>query len=239
MAELNFANRRLVHCSTTLRTGDRFIFALARAAPAVAALTTGDWDDTGYEASVVLALLEATVSGEDLTLDPVTPVSGSLVVASNLTISKVSRPSATAIRLFRTNASTGLSTYFDDEGSPVYPNAKLFIVIDDVARTQVPFSIGSTGFGFNNWAIDDSGQQTLLGGISTGDRFVLAIAEPPPLDAAASFPGVGGSLAVAVTKIAARVLLVLRSSPARVAVLPRLPHWSERDYSLLPGLSRA
>ena len=201
-----------------LATGDRFIFALARTAPHPPALTTGDWDGTGYQPPVVLALLEAAVSGEDLTVDPVTPVSGSLVVASNLTISKVSRPSATAVRLFRTNDSGGLSVYFDNEGSPVYPDAKLSIVIDDADRSQVPFTIGSTGFGFNNWTLDNAGQQALLGGISTGDRFVLAIAEPTPPPStshaiAANFPGAAGTLAVAVTKVAARVLPAAATFP--------------------------
>ena len=54
-----------------------------------------------------------------------------------------------------------LDFYFDDAGSPMYPDAKAFIVIDDTARTQIPFSIAATAGGFNNWQID-AAQQALI-----------------------------------------------------------------------------
>ena len=139
-------------------------------------LATSDWDDTGYQAPIVLALLPATISGADITVDPVTAIDGDLVVASDLTIDGVERIGI-GIRLRRTGTAR-LDFYFDDAGSPLYPDAKAFIVIDDTARTQIPFSIAATAGGFNNWQIDDAAQQALITAIATGDRFVLAIAEP-------------------------------------------------------------
>ena len=140
-------------------------------------LATSDWDSTGYQAPIVLALLPATISGSaDITVDPVTAIDGDLVVASDLTIDGVERIGI-GIRLRRTGTAR-LDFYFDDAGSPMYPDAKAFIVIDDTARTQIPFTIAATAGGFNNWQIDDAAQQALITAIATGDRFVLAIAEP-------------------------------------------------------------
>ena len=66
----------------------------------------------------------------------------------------------------------------DNAGSPQFPNAKAFIVIDDVGRTQIPFSIDQTGTSGTNWRLDDNNDRTLFNAIATGDRFLLAIAEP-------------------------------------------------------------
>ena len=145
---------------------------------ATSTLTTSDWNSAGYQAPIVLALLPATISGADITVDPVTAIAGDLFVASDLTIDGVERYAAQdSIRLRKTG--DGLfSTYFDNEGSPLYPDAKAFIVIDDQARTHVPFTIGSTGGGFNNWNYDTASQESLVEAIATGDRFLLAIAEP-------------------------------------------------------------
>ena len=83
-------------------------------------LATSDWDSTGYEAPIVLALLPATISGSvDITVDPVTAIDGDLVVASDLTIDGVERI-AIGIRLRRTGAAR-LDFYFDDAGSPHLP----------------------------------------------------------------------------------------------------------------------
>ena len=141
-------------------------------------LATSDWNGADYQTPIVLALLPATISGADITVDPVTAIAGDLVVASDLTISGVERYAAQdSIRLRKTG--DGLfSSYFDNEASPLYPDAKLFIVIDNQARTHIPFTIGSTGGGFNNWNYDTASQESLIEAIATGDRFLLAIAEP-------------------------------------------------------------
>ena len=146
--------------------------------PPTLGLATSDWNSAGYQAPIVLALLPATISGADITVDPVTAIAGDLFVASDLTIDGVERYAAQdSIRLRKTG--DGLfSTYFDNEASPLYPDAKAFIVIDNQARTHIPFTIGSTGGGFNNWNYDTASQESLIEAIATGDRFLLAIAEP-------------------------------------------------------------
>ena len=142
-------------------------------------IETSDWDDTGYGSPIVLALLEAAVSGADITADPVTAVDGDLVVATDLTISGVERTSGfTALRLRRTG-SGALDSYFDNEGTPTYSGAKLFIVIEDGKDTvQISFTVDAAGTSFSNWYIDDTDQQADWDAIATYDRFVLAIAEP-------------------------------------------------------------
>ena len=137
-----------------------------------------NWNGARYLSPIVLARLTATISGADITVDPVTALEGSLVVASDLTIDGVERHvNGTQIRL-RKNGNADFSTYFDDEGTPTYPTAKLFIVLNDQSFTHIPCTIANTGGGFNNWSLDDSGQNSLINAIATGDEFLLAIAEP-------------------------------------------------------------
>ena len=141
-------------------------------------LATSDWNSAGYQAPIVLALLPATISGSDITVDPVTAIAGNLFVATGMTIDGVeSYPDQDSIRLRRTGDGR-FDSYFDNEASPLYPDAKLFIVIDNLARTHIPFTIGATGGGFNNWNYDTASQESLIEDIATGDRFLLAIAEP-------------------------------------------------------------
>ena len=146
--------------------------------PPTLGLATSDWNGADYQAPIVLALLPATISGADITVDPVTAIAGDLFVASDLTISGVERYAAQDSIRLRKMGDGLFSTYFDNEGSPLYPDAKAFIVIDNQARTHVPFTIGSTGGGFNNWNYDTASQESLIEAIATGDRFLLAIAEP-------------------------------------------------------------
>ena len=147
-------------------------------------IQTSDLDQRGLEAPLVLAVLEANVTGVDITDDPVAAVMGELVVADEdapdgqLVIAQVERRnSGEGIRLRRTATSVNFSTYFDDEGSPVYPNAKLFLQVA-AAGPRIPYTIGATGGGFNNWTIDDGDQAAAVNGIVTGDHFLLAIATP-------------------------------------------------------------
>ena len=163
-------------------------------------LSTANWDGSLYEPPIVLALLTAQVANSDITVDPIIAMgTDDLVVAADLTISQVERHSAgRVIRLRRTGAS--FSTYFDNEGSPLYPDAELFIVVEDASGNpvQIPFTIGPTGGGFNNWSINSISQATFIEAIATGDKFVLAIAEPRNWNlegaASAATPDVAGAL---------------------------------------------
>ena len=152
-------------------------------------IQTSDFDQRGLEAPLVLAVLEADVSplnseDDDLTADPATVVMGELVVADatapngRLVIAQVERHNdGAAIRLRRTADDAHFSVYFDNEGSPVYPTAKLFVQIA-AEGPRIAYSIGRTGGGYNNWTLDEAAQAAAVDGIGTGDRFLLAIAVP-------------------------------------------------------------
>ena len=148
------------------------------------ALSIADWDGSAYQAPIVLALIPVVISNPDITTQNFTPIgTADIVVASDLSIGQVERhpTEQNLLRLRKTSGSTAdFSVYFDNEGTPLYPNAELFLVIRNASNTPitVPFTIGNTGGGFNNWTIDNTGQTSLVTGLETGDRFVMAIAEP-------------------------------------------------------------
>ena len=166
-------------------------------------LSTANWDGSLYEPPIVLALLTAQVATPDITVDPIIAMgTDDLVVAADLTISQVERHAAgRTIRLRRTTTVDALfSSYFDNEGSPLYPDAELFIVVKDTSGNpvQIPFTISNTGGGFNNWSINVDSQASFIEAIATGDKFVLAIAEPLNWNlegaASAATPDVAGAL---------------------------------------------
>ena len=159
------------------------------------------WNGTRYLSPIVLARLTATISGADITVDPVTPLEGELVVASDLTIDGVERHNGGVTIRLRKTGSGGFSTYFDNEGSPQYPTAKLFIVLNDENFTHIPCTIGSTGGSFNNWSLDDGSQNSLINAIATGDEFLLAIAEPDLIPVAPALSDQTGIQNTAITPL--------------------------------------
>ena len=146
----------------------------------VAGLSIGDWDGSGYGTPIVLALVPVTIALPDITSQDFTPIgTADIVVASDMSIGQVERHTSPTLRLRRTTSSTALfSKYFGSSG--IYEQAELFLVIRNAANVSVtvPFTISNTGGGFSNWQIDANSQASLLTGLRTGDRFVLAIAEP-------------------------------------------------------------
>ena len=142
-------------------------------------LTLADWTQPADTENIVLALIQAPAIitepdfgdfpvGSPLILD------GEVVVASDLTLVMAERHSS-GIRLRKTGAA-GFSTYFDNEGNPQYPAAKLYIQTS--ASEVIPLEIAATGGGFNNWTYEDDADRTNIEGISAGDRFILAITTP-------------------------------------------------------------
>ena len=140
---------------------------------------------SGYR-PIVLAFLEADVSGVDITAEPAVTVGtgNDLIVASNLVISQVERHVAGAQIRLRHSGDGAFSTYFDNEGSPLYPDARLQIQLSD--RSIIDGSISNTGGGFNNWSVANSAQRSKLNAITTGERFVLAILKKVTIEASAS-----------------------------------------------------
>ena len=145
------------------------------------ALTTADWAVTGYQDPLVLAVVTAAVSGFDLTVQPmVAHTGGDLVVASDLTLTQIEwRATPRHVRL-RRSGSGNFDTYFDDAGTPLYPDAKMWLVLEDAGGDPVtiPCTIANTASGFNNWIPDDSAQDALLDAVATNDDILIAIANP-------------------------------------------------------------
>ena len=149
-------------------------------------IVTADWNSTGYETPIVLAVLQATVTNNFLTVVDVTPNEGELDVASDLTFGRVERH-AGGPRLYRDTGSTARGdAYFDTTGDPTYPDALFFIqtTADGVAR----YNIAASGQNVN-LTLESGENASVLANIITGDYFLLAIAElspvvvpPPPSD---------------------------------------------------------
>ena len=139
----------------------------------------------GYS-PIVLAFLEADVSGVDITAEPTATIGtdNDLIVASNLVISQVERHVAGAQIRLRRSGDGEFSTYFDNEGSPLYPDARLQIQLSDLSI--IDGSIDNTGGGFNNWSVANSAQRSKLNAIATGERFVLAILKKITIEVSAS-----------------------------------------------------
>ena len=157
-------------------------------------ISTSDWDGTGYQAPIILGVFQASITNNFLTDVDASPVEGEWEVAADLTFGRIERRPAP--RLYRAAGSTARGdAYFDTTGSPMYPDAELFIqtAADGVARYQI------AGSGNNvNWVLISGEPTDVLADIVDGDRFLLAIAEPTPptpLDAAGTLAGaLAGSL---------------------------------------------
>ena len=138
------------------------------------------WDRGDFSAPIVLASLQATVAGVDITIDPVVIAAGELEVVTGLVLTQVERhDSGGSIRLRRSQAAgtVNFSTAFG--GNNIYAKAKLIIVLeDDDDRTQIVFNQSNQGGGFSNWLIQDATHRSLINGIVTDDKFLLAIALP-------------------------------------------------------------
>ena len=141
---------------------------------AIPTLTLVDWIQPVSTENLVLALVEAAVSGVDITASPMDLVGtgNDVVVAVDLSIDQIERQISPILRLRKTGAAN-LSFYFGDNAT--YPDAKVYI---QTANAVVPFTHNNSGGGFSNWNIDDASQEVIITAIATGDQFILAITIP-------------------------------------------------------------
>ena len=183
---------------TGIQTGDRFLFAIAvpgamravdagdvsfsfsiaqpRVTLTTFALSTSQFDQSNLKAPIVLALLEAAIAEPDITVSPMLAIgTGDLLVSSpgitSLTLTQVERHTNRTIRLRQSGGT--FSDFFNS--SNVYGNAKLYI---QTADEVVPFVGVSHGGGYSNWRPEDASQWSVISGLQTGDRFLLALAQP-------------------------------------------------------------
>ena len=188
---------------TGIQTGDRFLLAIAvpgalravdagdisfsfsiaqpRVTLTTVALSTGQFDQSGLKAPIVLALLSATIAEPDITVSPVLAIgAGDLVVSSpgitTLTIIQIERYADSTIRLRRSGGQ--FNSFFSS--SSVYGDAKLYI---QTADEVVPFVSVNHGGGFSNWRPEKASQFSVISGLQTGDRFLFAIAQPTAVHA--------------------------------------------------------
>lgn len=141
-------------------------------------VATTDWIRLGYDAPIVLALVEA-VSDDNLFANPWVLIDGDATIAADTLVIGVSRNTASTRLRIRGGSGAGLfSTYFS--GTGLYPDAKIFIVVEDSVGNpvNVPFTYFSSGGSTSRWDIDDADQASLIAAILDGDQFVIAIAEP-------------------------------------------------------------
>ena len=145
------------------------------AAPDIA---VADFDQAGLRPPIVLAVFQADISGNYLTgpSNDVEPTEGEVDVSSTLTFGRIERRAGNVIRLYRDSGSTGRAdTYFDTPGSPTYPAAQLFIQTAAGGRAEYDSANSGNNANFDLAAGEDA---TVVSGISTGDYFLVAIAEP-------------------------------------------------------------
>ena len=157
------------------------------------------WSQPADTYNLVLATLRADVSNPpDLFDAPEDVIDGDLEVASDLMIDQIelrTENDPDNVRLRRTGGSR-FDVYFDRASdSPLYPDAKLYLQTD--ADTVIPFTIIASGNSFSNWSFDALSQISSVSGISTGDRFLLAITTPgtgePVLPVEGSFAAAAGT----------------------------------------------
>ena len=140
-------------------------------------LVLADWTTPTDETAIVLALVQANISGVDLFDAPGDEVGtgNDLVIGADLSLDMVERhPSGQLpVRLRKTGAGD-FSTYFNTGGT--YENAALYI--QTTPTKVIGFTHGNSGGGYSNWNYADSSDASDFTGISTGDRFIVAITTP-------------------------------------------------------------
>ena len=145
------------------------------AAPDIA---IADFDQAGLRPPIVLAVFLADISGNYLTgsSNDVDPIEGEIDVSGTLTFGRIERRAGNVFRLYRDSGSTGRAdTYFDTPGSPTYPTAKMYIQTAAGGRAEYDSANSGNNANFDLAAGEDA---AVASGISTGDYFLIAIAEP-------------------------------------------------------------
>ena len=213
------------------------------ALPSAPDIAIADWDGSGYQAPIVLAVVRATVSGPDITVEPVVVLEGEFVVADDLTVSQVERPSDTTLR-FRKTGSGALRTYFGNAGTPLYPDAELFL--QTAAGGRARYTAGTSGSNWINWHLVAGEDDDVQGDIVTGDYFLVSVAEPgaePGVDARARASGTAAASGTARiriagdqrvravgTAIASGVARIRVAAPAGAGQIVALTGWSAEGW---------
>ena len=190
-----------------LRTGHRFIFAIAGTAPVVTEhahdagdaawafavpqptvvhtaapdpLRIDDWVQTGYRAPVILVLLEGDIAGNRVTASP---ASAALANQGDLSVDGANLIIGSLER-YSAGATVRLDRVSGDGLSAVFSNSgnptypNAVLFIQTTDDGVSLYDTGSTGFTFANFALQTGESADPFSNIVTGTRFLLAIAEP-------------------------------------------------------------
>ena len=140
-------------------------------------LVLADWTTPTDETVIVLALVQANISGVDLFDAPGDEVGtgNDLVIGADLSLDMVERHASPQppVRLRGTGGGE-FSPYFSTGGT--YESAALYI--QTTPTKVIGFTHGNSGGGYSNWNYADSSDASDFTGISTGDRFIVAITTP-------------------------------------------------------------
>ena len=186
----------------------------AAATKSLVPLKLADFNDAGLDVETA-ALLAASAPGtpvNNLYADSSrggsgSPIEGELGVGAGETLISRLRRTNTSTILLNVGAlpvAITLSEFFGTGGDGRDLTIS-FQTADGLVSFTVADSYVNAGGGFVNFTLPAAGR-TLLDSIATGDRFIFAMWRRVPLAAAATFPGVAGSLSAAVAKAAARLL---------------------------------
>ena len=172
--------------------------AITKVAPAVQ-LQLSDFDDTGLEVDAK-ALIVASGSAEwyrDANRNNGTDTveSGELGLSTGETLITWIRRSGNRITINDNDVPEALtlSTYFGDGDTSQW---RLYIQTSD----GVTFSNTLDGVGNSYAHFDDFDDNSIITGITTGTRFIIAVARPEPAPVEAVISGTGGSLVTQITK---------------------------------------
>ena len=190
-----------------LRTGHRFIFAIAGTAPVVTEhahdagdaawafavpqptivltaapdpLRINDWVQTGYHDPVILVLLEGDISGNLVTASP---ASAALTNQGDLSVDGANLIIGSLER-YENGATVRLDRVSGSALSSVFSDSgnptypNAVLFIQTTDDGVSLYDTGSTGFTFANFLLRTGESADPFNNIVTGTRFLLAIAEP-------------------------------------------------------------
>ena len=151
-----------------------------RAAIVTVLLVLSDFGGTGV--AEINALIEAGSEGTTVYATSQRPPATGSLLDGDLSLSSDSVP-FTRIRIlnsgarlaFNDNSSLFLSTYFSVDGADLTIWVQTGTGDDEIISFPVDGNIFTSGGGFINFNVDTLSHQTLLNGISDGDRFIIAM----------------------------------------------------------------
>ena len=152
--------------------------------PPAPVLRLSDFVTAGRGLVDILALFEAEVSGNDLynagndTGEIADPASDVMLDTTEITLTRVQRDGIDMI-FNRSGAGTWSSQL---EGTGPFAAGTMYIqTLDGLVTLPVATTLDDAGGGFARFEIPSGASRTIVNGIDTGERFIVALTRPLPL----------------------------------------------------------